>query len=100
MEMVKIRVKKILFYILLIIVTLLVLTAFYFNRYKFSSINIIRYEKVNLEEETSITEIAGKYSDNKSKEKFVSEIKRINNISSPGYIPGNSTIIIPIIETE
>ena len=98
--MIKINAKKILLYILIIIVVFLVITAFYYNRYKFNGISTTRYTKVNLEYETNLNELANKYSANETKEKFVSEIKRINNIDSSDYIPGNSTIIIPIIEIE
>ncbi len=94
------NVKKILFYTLLIIVICLVLAAFYFNKYKFGGINIIKYTRVNLESETNLDELASKYSDKETRAKFVSEIKRINNINYSDYIPGNSTLIIPIIESE
>lgn len=98
--MIKINVKKIFLYTLIIIVVFLVITAFYYNRYKFNGTITTRYTKVSLEYETNLNELANKYSDNETKEKFVSEIKRINNIDSSDYIPGNSTIIIPIIEIE
>ena len=82
-------------------VIFLVITAFYYNRYKFSGASTIRYTRVSLEHETSLSELADKYySDNEAKVKFVSEIKKVNNIDSSDYIPGDSTIIIPIIEFE
>jgi len=98
--MIKINLKKIFLYILIIIVVFLVITAFYYNRYKFTGISTIKYTRVSLEHETNLNELADKYSNNSTKSKFVSEIKRINNIDSSDYIPGNSTIIIPIIEFE
>jgi cell division protein FtsL len=98
--MIKINFKKIILYILIIVVAFLVITAFYYNRYKFSGITTTRYTRVSLEYETNINELADKYSNNITKSRFVSEIKRINDIDISDYIPGNSTIIIPIIEFE
>lgn len=98
--MTKINFKKIFLYILIIVVGFLVITAFYYNRYKFSGITTTRYTRVSLEYETNIDELADKYSNNITKSRFVSEIKRINDIDTSDYIPGNSTIIIPIIEFE
>lgn len=98
--MIKINFKKIILYILIIGVAFLVITAFYYNRYKFSGITTTRYTKVSLEHETNIDELAVKYSNTITKSRFVSEIKRINDIDTSDYIPGNSTIIIPIIEFE
>lgn len=100
MGTIKINFKKIILYILIIVVAFLVITAFYYNRYKFSGITTARYTRVSLQYETNIDELADKYSNNITKSRFVSEIKRINNIDTSDYIPGNSTIIIPIIEFE
>jgi cell division protein YceG involved in septum cleavage len=100
MENVKTNLRKIILYILIIIVAFLVIAALYFNRYKFSGLNTIRYKIVNIERGISINELAGRFSDNNTRSKFVSETKRLNNINSTGYIPGNSTLIIPIIEYE
>ncbi|MDD5621636.1 MAG: hypothetical protein PHQ09_00550 [Actinomycetota bacterium] len=98
--MVKINIKKIFLYLLIIIVASLVIIAFYYNRYKFSGITTTRYTKVSLEYETNISELADKYSNDMTKSRFVSEIKKVNDIDNSDYIPGNSTIIIPIIEFE
>jgi len=94
------KIKKIFLYTLIIIVSFLVLSAIYFNRYKFEGVNIVKYTMVILDKGTSIEAIADEYTDEKNKTKFVSEIKRINNLDSCDYIPGNSTLIIPIIESE
>ncbi len=98
--MIKINYKKIFLYILIIVVAFLVINAFYFNRYKFSGITTTRYTRVSLDHRTNISELADKYSNNMTKSRFVSEIKKINDIDKSDYIPGNSTIIIPIIEFE
>lgn len=98
--MIKIHLKRIFLYILIIIVAFLVITAFYFNRYKFSGIDTVKYKMISIENETSINELANRFSDNTTKAKFVSETERINNMDSSDYIPGNSILIIPIIEYE
>lgn len=98
MRTIKIKIKKIFLYVLLIVVFFLVMTAICSNRYKFASLSTIKYIRINLENSTNINDLANKYSDNRTKEKFVSEIKRINNIGSLDYISGNKTIIIPLIE--
>jgi type IV secretory pathway VirB3-like protein len=98
MRTIKIKIKKIFLYILLIVVFFLVMTAICSNRYKFASLSTIKYIRINLENSTNINDLANKYSDNRTKEKFVSEIKRINNMGSLDYISGNKTIIIPLIE--
>lgn len=98
MRTIKIKIKKIFLYVLIIVVFFLVMTAICSNRYKFASLSTIKYIRINLENSTNINDLANKYSDNRTKEKFVSEIKRINNIGSLDYISGNKTIIIPLIE--
>ncbi|OFW64796.1 MAG: hypothetical protein A2Z35_01740 [Actinobacteria bacterium RBG_19FT_COMBO_36_27] len=100
MEMIKINIKKIFLCILIIIVTFLVIAAVYSNRYKFSGINTIKYRSISVNNETSIGELANRFSDNITKAKFVSETERINNLGSSDYIPINSILIIPIIEYE
>jgi len=98
MRTIKIKIKKIFLYVLLVVVFFLVMTAICSNRYKFVSLSTIKYIRINLENSTNINDLANKYSDNRTKEKFVSEIKRINNMGSLDYISGNKTIIIPLIE--
>ena len=97
MKMFKMNIKKIFLYLLIIIVVLLVITALYSSRYKFNGLNTIKYIRINLEKATYIDELVDKYSSSRSKDKFVSEIKKINDIDSFDYISGNKTIMIPII---
>jgi hypothetical protein len=92
------KIRKILLYLLLIIVFSLVVAAIYSNSYKFKDLNTIKYIRINLEKSTNIDDLANKYSDRRTKEKFVTEVKRINNMGSLDYISGNKTIIIPLIE--
>src|SRR4030066_1243394 len=98
--MIKMNIKRIFLCVLIVIVTFLVVAAVYSNRYKFSGINTIKYKSISVNNETSIDELANRFSDNMTKVKFVSETERINKIGSSDYIPGNSILIIPIIEYE
>jgi len=100
LETIKINIKRIFLCILIVIVAFLVVAAFYFNRYKFSGINTIKYKSISVNNETNIDELANRFSDNITKVKFVSETERINNLGSSDYIPGNSILIIPIIKYE
>ncbi len=96
----KINTKNIFLYTLIAIVAFLVLAALYFNSYKFLGEETLRYTRVNIDKGIDIYDLASKYADNGNKAKFVSETKRINDISYGDFIPGNSTLIIPIIESE
>ncbi len=100
MKIAKMDIKNIFLYILLAIVSFLVLIAIYFNWNKFDCGVTIKYDRINIDRETNINEIADKYTNYKNKAKFISEIKRINEINSTEFIPGNSTLIIPIIKSE
>jgi len=101
MKTFKIKIEKIILFILIIIVSILVISAVYINSYKFDgTAGIARYSKIMLEKGITLDDLADEYTDQYNKTKFVSEIKRMNNIDSIDYIPGNSTLIIPIIESE
>jgi len=77
MRIFKINIKKVFLYILIIIVFLLVIAAVYNSRYKFTGINTIKYIRINIERATNIDELVEKYSSNRTREKFVSEIKKM-----------------------
>jgi len=95
----KIKIKNIFLYILIILVGVLVIVAVCSNRYKFTSSSTIKYTQININNESSINEIVEKYSNPKTKVKFLSEIKKINNIKSFKHIP-KKTLIIPIIDYQ
>ena len=66
------NIKKTLIIILIIVVSVLVVMAFYSNRERFSGLDTIRYMKISVNTTTSINELAEKYSDSQTKSKFVS----------------------------
>ena len=92
-------IRKLLMIVLVIIVSILVIMAFYSNRGKFSGLDTIKYMKVNISNATSISELAEKYADSDTKEKFVTELKRVNEISSQEYI-NKRTVFIPVYNSN
>ena len=91
--------SKILMVILIAVVSILVVMAFYSNRHKFSGFETARYVKINLSSPVSAVDLAKKYSDIKSKDRFVSELKRINGLSSAENID-KDIVLIPVFESN
>jgi|GEM_PF-1544688 len=91
------NIRKTFMIILIIVVSILVMMAFYINRYKFSGLETVKYVKINISSPVSAYELADKYSDNKSKDRFVSELKKINGLGSVENID-KSTVLIPVFE--
>jgi hypothetical protein len=91
------NIKKTFMVILIAIVSVLVIMAFYSNRHKFSSLETVKYVKINISSPISAYELADKYSDHKSKDRFVSELKKINDLGSTESID-KSTVLIPVFE--
>ena len=98
-KVIAMNIKKTLFIILVVAVSILVFFAFYNSRDKFSGIDTMRYMKISLNNVTSVYELAEKYSDSKTKDKFVSELKKVNEISSSDYID-TRTVFIPIFKSN
>jgi len=93
------NIKKIFMIILIIAVSILVLMAFYSSRHKFVGVDTIRYMKISLSGITDVQELADKYSDSEMKEVFVSELKKVNEISSSDYID-KKTVFIPVFNSN
>ncbi len=98
-KVIAMNIKKVFFIILVIAVSILVFFAFYSSRDKFSGIDTKKYMKINLNNITSVSELAEKYSDSKTKDRFVSELKKVNDISSSDYID-RKTVFIPIFKSN
>ena len=98
-KVIAMNIKKVFMIILIIAVSILVLMAFYSSRYKFSGVDTTRYMRISLNNITSVQELAEKYSDSETKEKFVSELKKINEISSSEYID-KKTVFIPMLKSN
>lgn len=97
--MLRLNVRNIFLYFLIIIVSILVIIAVYSNKYKFTNSDILRYRQISLDNKNNLSEIVENYSDYNSREKFLSETKKVNNISSLSYV-SKKTIIIPIISSQ
>lgn len=95
--MFKINIKSIFLYILIAIVGVLVIVAVYSNRYKFAGSSTMKYTQININNKSDINEMVEKYSNPETKVKFLSEIKKINNIESFECL-SKKTLIIPIID--
>ena len=98
-KVIAMNIKKVFFIILVVAVSILVFFAFYSSRNKFSGIDTMRYMNISLNNVTSVYELAEKYSDSKTKDKFVSELKKVNEISSSDYID-RKTVFIPIFKSN
>lgn len=93
------NIKKVFMIVLIIAVSILVLMAFYSSRHQFSGIDTIKYTKISLSGTTNVYELADKYSDSETKEIFVSELKKVNEISSSDYI-NKKTVLIPVLRSN
>jgi hypothetical protein len=89
------NIKKTFMIILIAVVSILVIIAFYSNRHKFSSLETVKYVKINISSPVSIYDLADKYSDSRSKDRFVADLKRINELGSVESIE-KSTVLIPV----
>jgi hypothetical protein len=98
-KVIAMNIKKVFFIILIVAVSILVFFAFYSSRDKFGGIDTMKYMKIQLNNATSIHELAEKYSDSKTKDKFVSELKKVNEISSSDYID-RKTVFIPVFKSN
>ena len=98
-KVIAMNIKRVFFIILVIAVSILVFFAFYSSRDKFDGIDTMKYMKISLNNVTSVYELAEKYSDSRTQEKFVSELKKVNEISSSDYID-RKTVFIPIFKSN
>lgn len=76
------KLKKTFIVILAIIVAFLVIYALFINKARFGDPVIIKYSQIKIDEYNDIDDIIDEYSNDKNKDKFISEVKRVNNLSS------------------
>lgn len=93
------NIRKMFKIILIALVSVLVIMAFYSNRHKFSSFETVKYVKINISAPVSAFELADRYSDPESKDRFVSELKKINNLGSAGNI-NKDIVLIPVFGSD
>jgi cytochrome c-type biogenesis protein CcmE len=93
------KLKKIILFILVIIVSLLVIFAVYTNKSKFYKSSIIKYSQITVDENIKISDIIDEYSDQDNKDIFITELKKINNLESiNNESVYGKTLIIPVIK--
>lgn len=92
------KIKKTCVIILALIVSLLVIYAIYSNRSRFYGDEIVRYSQVTINEKTDMAKIISDCTGYSSKDKIISEIKKVNNLAdlSNESVYGK-TIYIPIM---
>ena len=94
-----INLKKIVLNLLIVFVSVLVLFAFYSSKDKFTGFNTIKYTQIQLGNETNITQIAEKYTKPENIDRFISEVKRINDIKSSGFL-NKKNLMIPVFDSN
>ena len=75
------KIRKIFLVILTIIVCFLVLFAIYTNKSRFYTSETVKYSRVTIDEKTNIKTIVNQYSNLDNKERFISELKKINDLT-------------------
>jgi len=93
------KIKKIFTLVLAVFVALLVIYALYANKSRFYNPETVKYSRIKIDESIDINDVISRYSDNSTKGKFISEVKKVNNL---GNLNNESvygkTLYIPIIE--
>lgn len=84
--------------ILAVIVLVLVIYALYINKSRFYSPETVRYSRVTIDEKNDINELISSINDTRTKDKFVSEIKKVNNLNNlDNESVYGKTLLIPVI---
>jgi len=92
------KIKKIFTLILAILVSFLVIYALYSNKSRFYNPETIRYSKITMNENTNINDLIESFSDNRTKDKFISEVKKVNNLNTlDNETVYGKTLLIPVI---
>jgi len=93
------KLKKFFITILIVLVTFLVMYALYENKSKFYNAEIVMYSQITIDDTNDINDIISSYSDDNNKDRFISEVKKVNNLSNLNNesIYGK-TLYIPLIK--
>lgn len=92
------KIKKTGVILLALIVSLLVIYAIYTNRSMFYGTEIVGYSQVTIDEKTDMDKIISACAGDSSKEKIISEIKKVNNLTDlNNESVYGKTIYIPVI---
>ena len=92
------KIEKFFIIILALFVSILVIYALYSNRSRFYGTEIVRYSQITIDEKTDIDKIISSYTGDNSKEKIISEIKKVNNLPDLNNESiYRKTIYIPVV---
>ena len=94
-----INLKKIVLSSMIILVSILVLFAFYSSKDKFSGFDTIKYMQIQLRNETNVIQIAEKYTEPENMDRFIAEVKRINDLGSSGF-SNKKNLMIPVFSSN
>jgi len=84
--------------ILAVIVSVLVIYVLYINKSKFYNPETVRYSRITINEKNDINEIISSINDSRTKDRFVSEIKKVNNLNNlDNESVYGKTLLIPVI---
>ena len=93
------KLKKVFIVILSILVAFLVIYALYANKSRFYKPEIVMYSQITIDETNDINDVISAYSDKNNKDKFISEVKKVNNLSSlSNESVYGKTLYIPVIK--
>jgi hypothetical protein len=93
------KIKKVSIVILTVIIAMLVIYALYANKSGFYNPETVKYSQVTIDETSDINDIISEYSDKNNKDKFISEVKKVNNLSSlSNESVYGKTLYIPVIK--
>ncbi len=91
------NIEQIMLLIFTVFVSLIILTALFFNIQKFQKPDIAKYAQIRIEEPAGIEQIAQSYAQPELKDRFIEETTKINSLRAQDYV-ANCTLIIPIFE--
>ena len=93
------KILKVFTIILTVIVSVIVIYALYLNKSRFYSPETVRYSRITIDEKNDINKLLSSINDTRTKDKFVSEIKKVNNLNNlNNESVYGKTLLIPVIK--
>ncbi len=99
MKVKRIDLKRIVLSSMIVVVSILVLIAFYSSKDKFAGFDTVRYIQIQLRNETNVIQIAEKYTEPENMDRFIDEVKRINDLESSGF-SNKKNLMIPVFSSN
>ncbi len=99
MKVKRIDLKRIVLSSMIVVVSILVLIAFYSSKDKFAGFDTVRYMQIQLRNETNVIQIAEKYTEPENMDRFIDEVKRINDLESSGF-SNKKNLMIPVFSSN